>query len=198
MRDEQNGFRKDCSCLEHIYLLHSILSNRQLSRKDTFVCFVDAKKAFHTVDRNCLWFKLLKIGIHGEFLKAIQSLYKSVSCTVKINDNFTEWFQVNMGVKQGCVLPPTLFSMYINDLANEIKSLRCGVAFNDTIISILLYADDIALIAGNEQYLQKMLNILSEWSKNRELASMKRKLKSFILDLQLSKEQILNLNVVIK
>ena len=99
--DEQNGFRKERSCLDHIYLLHSILSNRKLSKKDTFVCFVDAKKAFDTVDRDCLWYKLLKIGIHGNCLKAIQSLYKSVSCTVKINDNFTEWFKVNMGVKQG-------------------------------------------------------------------------------------------------
>ena len=63
--DEQNGFRKERSCLDHIYLLHSILSNRKLSKKDTFVCFVDAKKAFDTVDRDCLWYKLLKIGIHG-------------------------------------------------------------------------------------------------------------------------------------
>ena len=162
--DAQNGLRKDRSCLDHIYLLQSILSNRKMSKKDTFVCFIDAKKAFDTVDRDCLWFKLLKIGIHGDFLKAVQSLYKSVSCTVKINNNFTEWFKVNMGVKQGCVLSPTLFSVYVIDLANEINNLRCGVSFDDINISILLYADGIALITPNEMALQRMLNVLLEWS----------------------------------
>ena len=48
------------------------------------MCLVDAKKAFNTIDRDCIWYKLLKIGIHGDFLEAIQSFYKSVSRTVKI------------------------------------------------------------------------------------------------------------------
>ena len=48
---------------------------------------------------------------NGDFIRAIQSLYKSVSCTVKINDNFTEWFQVYMGVKQGRALSLTYLSI---------------------------------------------------------------------------------------
>ena len=67
---------------------------------------------FDTVDRDCLWYKLLKIGMHGNFLKAIQSLYKSVSCTVKINDNFTEWFKVNMGVlARMCSVAHSIFNL---------------------------------------------------------------------------------------
>ena len=134
-------FEKFSSCLDHIYLLNSLLSNRKMSKKDTFVCFVDAKKAFVTVGSECLWFKLSKIGIHGDFLRAIQSLYKLVSMHIKINDNFTEWFQVNMRVKQGCVLSPTLFSIYVNDLAHEIKKLMLQGCLWWYFISVLLYAD---------------------------------------------------------
>ena len=168
-----------------------------MSKKDTFVCFVDTKKGFDTVDRDCLWFKLLKIEIHGDFLKAIQSLYKSVSCTVKINDNFIEWFKVNMGVKQGCVLLLTLFSVYVNDLVDAIKNLRCGVSFKDINISILLYADDIALIASNEIDLQRMLNVLSEWSNKWRIGVNEKKTKFSFLDPQLSVGQILFLNAAI-
>ena len=54
--DEQNGFRKDRSCLDHVNF-----RNRKVFKKDTFVCFVDAKKAFDTVDRDSLWLKILKL-----------------------------------------------------------------------------------------------------------------------------------------
>ena len=61
--DGQNGFRKGRSCLDHIYTLFTVINNRKLENKDTFVCFVDAKKAFDTVNRDCLWYKLMCIGI---------------------------------------------------------------------------------------------------------------------------------------
>ena len=105
----QNGFRKDRSCLDHIYTLHSIIKNRKHLRKDTFACFEDYKKAFDTIDRNCLWFKLLSHGIQGKVLHAVRSLYKSVECCAKVNEYFTDWFPVRRGVKQGCVLSPTPF-----------------------------------------------------------------------------------------
>jgi hypothetical protein len=57
--EEQNGFRKKRSCAEHLYTLNNIVNTRKLSRKSTYVCFIDLKKAFDTVNRDCLWFKLL-------------------------------------------------------------------------------------------------------------------------------------------
>jgi hypothetical protein len=99
-------------------------------------------------------------GVHGKFLTAIQSLYNEVKCTVRVNNDLTPWFNVEAGVKQGCILSPTLFSAYINDLADRINSLNCGVPFDDFCLSLLLYAEDIALIALDETSLQRML---SDW-----------------------------------
>ena len=167
--DEQNGFRKNRSCAEHIYSLYTIINNRKLSRQSTFVGFVDFHKAFDTVNRNLLWFKLMSIGIPGRILDAIQLLYESVQCTVKVNDMFSPWFPVTHGVKQGCKISPTLFSVYINDLAQEIKRLNCGVNLDDIVISVFLYADDIVLIAPTAENLQLMLDTLNSWCRKWRL-----------------------------
>lgn len=76
---------------------------------------------------------------------------------------YSEWFETTSGVKQGDNLSPTLFSLFINDLAQEITNLQCGVKFDDDMLSILLYADDIVLLAKTEHDLQNMLNCLFNW-----------------------------------
>ncbi|XP_071136614.1 uncharacterized protein [Mytilus edulis] len=164
LADEQNGFRKDRGCMEHLYALTTLITNRKIERKSTFACFIDAKKAFDTVNREMLWYKLMALGINGKFLKGLQSLYVDVRYAVKINGYMTDMFNVNLGVKQGCKLSPTLFSVYVNDLADEINSLNLGIPINaDSMISILLYADDIVLLAPDEESLQQMLNIVHIW-----------------------------------
>jgi hypothetical protein len=67
-------------------------------------------------------------------------------------------------VRQGDTLSPTMFSLYINDLANEINLLGNGIKIGNSEVSILMYADDIVLLADNELKLQQMLETLSSWS----------------------------------
>ncbi|CAC5396918.1 unnamed protein product [Mytilus coruscus] len=95
LAEEQNGFRRNRSCLDHLYVLTTITENRKLRRKESFVCFVDAKKAFDNVNRDMLWYKLMKIGSNGTFLKAIQSLYDATQSAVKLGNNLTDISRFN-------------------------------------------------------------------------------------------------------
>ena len=126
------------------------INDRTIARQSTLVSFIDMRKAFDTVPRNMLWYKLIKTGIHGKFLSPLQSLYDNVKCAVKVNDCVTPWLKVDTGVKQGCLLYPSLFAIYINDLTERINLLGCGTQIYDIQLTILLYADDIAVIAPDE------------------------------------------------
>uniref|UniRef100_A0A3B3H959 ribonuclease H n=1 Tax=Oryzias latipes TaxID=8090 RepID=A0A3B3H959_ORYLA len=161
--EEQNGFRRNRACIDNIYVLSSVVRARLQESKSTFVCFVDFKKAFDSIDRDLLQYKLLTYGINGQFYKAIKALYKAPLACVQVNDLKTGWFSTPFGVKQGDVLSPTLFSIYVNDLAQEIKKTNLGIDINNWNLSILLYADDIILIADEEIKLQGMLNTMNDW-----------------------------------
>lgn len=111
--DEQNGFRKDRSCLDHVFTLNSVTQNTNSS----FVAFIDLQKAFDSVDRELLEYRLLSSGIDGNFYYAVKSLYKNSQSCVRLGEGYTNWFGCNTGVRQGDNLSLTLFALYINDLA---------------------------------------------------------------------------------
>ncbi|KAK3092919.1 hypothetical protein FSP39_008861 [Pinctada imbricata] len=171
--DEQNGFRGDRSCLDHVFTLSSIVKNRN----STFVTFIDLRKAFDMVDRELMEFCLLKNGIDGQFYNAIKSLYTDTESCVRLGNRLTDWFSCRSGVKQGDNLSPTIFSLFINDLAMQIKALNKGVPVGDLNISILLYADDIALITQNEKDMQALLNTVESWCKQWRLKIITDKTK---------------------
>ena len=168
--EEQNGFRRLRSCLDHLYALTTVIPNRKLLKLDTYCAFVDFETAFDSVEYPFLWYKMLASGIHGKMLKIIQTMYANLQNCVRVGGRLTDWFSQSAGVRQGDALAPTLFALFINDLVPEINGLSCGVPMSDDkFLSILLYADDIVLISGTTEGLQKQLDGLNDWSSGWKL-----------------------------
>ena len=120
--NERNSFRPDRSCLDHVYVVLSIIHNRANQEVSTFAAFVDCEKSFDWVHRDLLFYKIsCQYGIRGRMYDAIMSLYIQPTARVKLSNNFTDLVYITSGGKQGDNMSPTLFSVYLNDLAVEIR-----------------------------------------------------------------------------
>ena len=161
LADEQNGFRKQRSCEDHMFTLNSLIKNNS----NVFTAFIDLKRCFDYVDRDMLLYKLLLHHIDGKFYNSIKSIYTSTVSAIRINNKLTDWFDCTTGVRQGCNLSPTLYSVFANDLVKEINDLDIGIQVGERKISLLAYADDICLVANSEDNLQQMLNCVHSWCK---------------------------------
>ena len=162
---QQAGFRKNYSTTDHIFTLYSIIEKCMTkSGQKCYVAFIDLTKAFDKVRHSSLLSTLKEHGIHGRFLGAIRSMYTSLqACVRDANGNLSEMFSCPAGVRQGCILSPTLFSMLINGLAESVnKNGKHGIQLLPGLMEllILLFADDIALISLSTMGLQHQLNIL--------------------------------------
>ena len=81
-----------------------------------------------------------RCGIVGRFLLFIQALYNGTSCRVKVgNSTCSAEFPVNAGLRQGCVLSPLLFSLYINNVVETLKRNECGLQCGSDIIPAYIY-----------------------------------------------------------
>ena len=91
---------------------------------------------------------------------ALSVIYDNVRCSVRINGKLTEWFYVNCGFKQGCFLSSILFNLYIIDVIVKINSINLGIDIDGVNVGMLVYADDVVLLAENVEELQMLSNNL--------------------------------------
>ena len=163
LRQEQAGFRKGRSCVDHIFTLRQILEQTHEWNSPLYIAFIDFEKAFDSLHRESLWKILRSYGIPQKLVNVIQALYENFECRV-INDNkLTEPFQVNTGVKQGCILSPTLFSLAIDwIMVRTLGNRRTGIQWSLTsILEDLDYADDLGLLSSRHQDIQQKTETLS-------------------------------------
>lgn len=157
LSENQAGFRKGYSTIDNIFTLTTLARSRIEKGQKLYVFFVDFKAAFDSIDRNALFYKLSNIGISSKVLNVIKSLYEANKAAVWDGNALSNWFETNRGVKQGCLLSPLLFALFLDDLSTQLPG---GVTFDSLKIKTLLYADDIVIMAESHFMLQTMINRL--------------------------------------
>ena len=90
-------------------------------KKKLYVCFVDFKKAYDTVWRNGLYWKLLKYGVSAKFVNLLRDMYARLQVSVNVLNGLSLSFISVVGLKQGCNLSPLLFNIFINDLVDMVN-----------------------------------------------------------------------------
>lgn len=167
--EEQAGYREGYSTIDHIFTLYS-LAQKYLSKPNGrfYVLFVDFSKAFDRIPHSLLWHRMIKIGVHGQILKVVRSMYSKLKSCVRIdnNNNLTDWFECNTGTRQGCMLSPFIFTMYLNELIENINNGQIqgiNVTNDCRDVCLLCYADDMANCADMVPQLQRQLNVLEDY-----------------------------------
>ena len=196
----QIGFMPGSRTTDHILTLktiHDKYVNQQKNGK-IYACFVDFRKAFDSVWHEGLFLKLLKNKIGGRFYDLIKSLYSNTQCAIKCSDYRTTFFPYKRGVRQGCILSPLLFNIYINELPKIFQETSSDpfVLPDGTTVSSLIYADDLVVLSKSKNGLQNCLNKLYEWSKKWLMEINMKKTKIMILQKHNSKKSQ-NLNFLL-
>ena len=125
-----------------------------------------------------LLYKLLQINVRGNFYKVIKTLYSNSTCSIRIVNKQTQPFQYTRGVRQGCILSPLLFNIYVNDLAFSFNNILSDpfVLPNGTKLNSLFYADDLIILSRSKLGLQNCLNKLSSYCNSWMLNRIKNKI----------------------
>ena len=165
----QAGFRKKHSVIDHIFSLKNLADVYINNNKKIYCAFIKYCKAFDTVWRKGLWYKLLKKEIIGKILDIVYNMYQNIKSCVASEGKLSALFVSNVGVQQGENLSPLLFSIYVDDLENYLSAngsvpLKVDKMFNtENVLKllVLLYADDTLILADSPKNLQKPLHNLS-------------------------------------
>ena len=141
--EQQHGFRKHRSCMTQLLEVMEDLTQMLDDRHDIDIVYLDFRKAFDTVPHKRLICKLKGYGITGKLLEWIEDFLKNRSQKVRIGREYSTDARVLSGIPQGSILGPVLFTVFINDLPDSLKSL-CKIFVDDTkLYNSSKHSDDL-------------------------------------------------------
>ena len=165
IKEEQAGFRAGRSTTEQILNLRILCEKYLQHQQNLYHVFVDFKKAFDKVWHVALWAIMRLYNINANLIRTIECLYDKATSAVLLDNNIGEWFRTTIGVRQGCLLSPTLFNIFLERIIDDaLKDHEGTVSIGGKTITNLRFADDIDGLAGQEQELVNLVNHLEKTS----------------------------------
>uniref|UniRef100_A0A914V3E1 Reverse transcriptase domain-containing protein n=1 Tax=Plectus sambesii TaxID=2011161 RepID=A0A914V3E1_9BILA len=162
LREEQAGFQRGRSCTEQIFILRQVIEQTLEYQQRLSLNFIDFVKAFDSIHRDTLWKIARTYGIPAAFIEIFQNLYNGSRCCVRTEDGMTDYFTIESGVRQGCILSPMLFLLAIDFVnRNAIDSTRLGLEWTaNRLLADLDFADDVALFGPTYPALRDLTGAL--------------------------------------
>ena len=179
--ESQCGFRKGRSTTDQLFTLQQVFQDSWEYDVPTHTCFIDLRKAYDTVNRPALWGVLQHIGISAKLQRLIRDLHTGTRSSVRAYGDVSEHFDVNRGVRQGCILAPALFNIFLDHVLRialdqssggvkvrysidgdvSVKTIERPNEVEELILS-LLYADDMAIVCDDKDDLERTVVRLDE------------------------------------
>lgn len=167
--DLQFGFKENHSTAQCTFVLQEIVYYHISRNTKVYAMFLDCSKAFDRLNYEKMFELLYDKGMCSSVLKLLWSMYRENSFCVRWKNCHSSVHGMKNGVKQGGILSPKMFILYLDDLFVKLKSSGLGCHINGEYCGILGYADDLTLLATSKEELGKMLEICVQFAKEFDL-----------------------------
>ena len=165
----QFGFKAKHSTDTCIYVLKEAVDHYVGQQSSVYLCFLDASKAFDRVTHYTLFNKLIKRGVPGYLVRILIYWYTKQGMSVRWGSAMSNSFNVSNGVRQGGILSPYLFCIYMDDLSSRLNGIYAGCKIGARILNHLFYADDLVLMCPSHAGLQDLLNTCEEYAVEHDI-----------------------------
>ena len=165
------GFRKGRGTRDQIAHMFWITEKTREFQKNIYICFIDYTKAFHCKNHNKLWKILQEMRIPDHLTYLLRTLYASQEATVGAGHGTMDWFQIEKGVRQGCVFLPCLFNLYEEYIMRKagLDESQAGIKIAGRNVNNVRYTDDTTLMTESEEELKSLLMKVKEESEKAGL-----------------------------
>lgn len=181
--EEQAGFRPGRSTVEQIFVWRQ-LAERYIEAQNSELInvFIDFKKAFDRVWHIGMFRVLQHYNIPRKVTVLIQNLYSQAASAVRIGSDISSWFHQSVGVRQGCILSPDIFNLFLDHILGEaLEAFEGGALLNGRRLSNLRFADDIDLMAESDIEAQDLLHSVNQVSQRHGLEINRDKTKVMLV-----------------
>ena len=178
--DLQFGFKKQLGCSPPLFILQQVVKYFTSRGSTVYVTAVDASKAFDRLDHRILFDKLIRRNIPYCFVAILRDWYSKLTSVVRWNGILSTSFAVTCGVRQGGILSPFLFNVYVNELIELLRDSGYGCYVNSMFIGCLMYADDLLLLSPTVGGIQALLHICDSYGSSNNIVFNTKKTCSVV------------------